>query len=121
MGGTATADIELTITDDRGLSGFIFDVTIENPEVAEIAEVTLPPFGLFLVSDLPSDTANIRALDLAGIIEGSVGDMVIATLTFDLLEAGETNITLSVTSLDDDDGSTLIPFVNITPGLLTAE
>ena len=49
---------------DTGLSGFSIVVSFSEPGIARVTEVSMPEFGLTLISDLPSESVDITAADL---------------------------------------------------------
>ena len=58
-------------------------------------------------------------LDFAGILEGSIENEIITTLTLDLLTPGTTQISIAISSLDDDQGEPLAPSTLVISGTLT--
>ena len=102
--------VDVAIFEARtGISGYAIAVSVADPSVARITNVSLPEFGLTQVSPLPSSSVDIMAVDLPGLLEGDIDEAWLATLYIEMLKAGTTGLTLELRSIDDDDGNIVMP------------
>lgn len=100
-----------------GLSGFVMDVSIDNPAIASIVGVDFP--ASFLTSQTPPTDSRWRlvAVDLQRLIERGATQATLATLRVQGHDAGTTKVHLQVVKMDDDDGNPMQP--RVMPGTVT--
>ena len=111
-----TADITMHMA-KAGVAGFTLEVSIADPTIARIVGLDLSNFGLSETSPLPTDVLSISAVDLSRSFEGPFERETMATLEFELLSPGDTEIVLRISKLDDDDGDAV--FVEAVNGKLS--
>lgn len=92
-----------------GIAGYVIIVSVADPVLARITNVTLPDFGLTAVGELPAGSVEITAADLPGLLEGEIKEARLATLDIELLRKGTTDLLLEIRIMDDDDGNVMIP------------
>jgi hypothetical protein len=113
-GESTTITIMLDSAPD-GLSGYLINVSVTNPAVAELESVSFPGWTIFHVnSTLPSGTSWIAA---AGENLPGSTNITFATFTVKGLQAGSTTIDLGITEIDDINGDSFVP--NVQPGTFT--
>lgn len=100
-----------------GIAGYALVVSVADPSIARISNVSLPDFNLTIVSELPADSVDITAVDLPGLLEGDIKEALLATLDIELLKAGTSDLLLEIRSVDDDDGNAVKP--QLMPGKIT--
>ncbi|MCD4844611.1 MAG: right-handed parallel beta-helix repeat-containing protein [Methanosarcinales archaeon] len=89
----------------NGLSGYNITISLPNPSVAEIISVEFPDWvALNSTSSLPGDSVWLTATDLNSQIENGAVDVPLATLTVRGDQTGNSNILITVASMDDDNG-----------------
>ncbi|MDD1727956.1 MAG: hypothetical protein LUQ50_02665, partial [Methanospirillum sp.] len=115
MSGSALISLD---TADQGLSGYIFSIFPENPQVAKITGVAFPEWAS-LSEATPGDGAayTIRALDLNDAIGYHAQSVPLATLNLQGITSGSTRIMIEVRQLDDDNGKSVD--AQLTPGQVT--
>ena len=110
------------------VAGFGLTVSVLDARVARIVSVQFPDYrdpesGLELTSvraDPESGSVTISAVDLRGVLQASVPRHVLATLSLELLRAGETQLFVAhVAGLDDLAGNALDP--NRVSGVLSIQ
>lgn len=92
-----------------GISGFILDLEISDPQIAEIVSGTFPSFGLATVSTLPAASAKMQAVDLSQIANPTSDEVLLATVKVKGKARGSTEIRVIITRVDDDDGQPVDP------------
>jgi len=108
-----TVSVEITLYDvATGLSGYDIEVSLENEKIARIVNVILPAFGLKDIGDLPSSSVRIKAVDLNETVSSGVKEASLATLEFEGLYPGTTDIIVFVRAMDDDDGNPIEPDIS---------
>jgi len=104
-----------------GISGFVFDLTVQNPTVARIQSVTLPAYGFQIVTGTPGSSARVIVADVNEILQDQISSIVIATANIELLASGASQVVLSLIQLDSDfGGADLVPLTTVVPGSVTA-
>jgi hypothetical protein len=100
-----------------GLSGFVMEVSIDNPAIASIVGVDFP--ASFLTSQTPPADSHWRlvAVDLQRLIERGATQATLATLRVQGQAVGTTKVHLQVVKMDDDDGNPMQP--QVMPGSVT--
>jgi hypothetical protein len=108
-GSTVSCPITLDAA-PTGLSGYNITVTVENPAVAEILDVSYPEWaGIHGNSTLPSSSVWMKAADLNDIVQSSTQPVSLGTVVIRGLSAGSSSIRLTTTAMDDDGGNVLAP------------
>ncbi|MFD1634038.1 hypothetical protein ACOZ4L_14490 [Haloplanus ruber] len=109
--GTTTVGVVLTNA-PNGLAGYYLDITVENPEVAQIEGASYPEqFALTTSPSVGDDgaTATLEAADMEGQIDPGATDVTLAAVEISGVAAGETTITVTPSQFDDDDGNAFQP------------
>jgi len=101
-----TTTIDVTLSDaPNGLSGYNISISLSNPGIAEITSVTFPSWAtLHDNSTPPADSVWMKAVDLSDQVKAGDTNINLATLTVRGDSEGTTNITATVTKMDDDNG-----------------
>lgn len=117
--GDATTTIEGVVTIDisidgvtEGISGYDLTVLLTGDSVAQIVDVVLPDFGLTDISELPSNTVTIMAVDLKDIVPSGTKKALLATVKLQGIGLGTSTIDVIVNAMDDDDGNPIEPYVS---------
>ena len=97
------------------MSGFEIQVTSANGGVAQISGSSYPGYGLSLTqpTSLPAATVTLTAADLAGIVQPGATNIELATVTIRGMGSGSTNVSITVTKLDDDNGLPINPTITV--------
>ncbi|MCW7079393.1 MAG: PKD domain-containing protein [Canidatus Methanoxibalbensis ujae] len=103
----STNTINITLDSaPNGLSGYNLTVSLSNPEVAEIVSVSFPEWAtLHSNSPLPADSVWMKCADLNDEIKSGDKNISLARLTLRGDEKGKTDLVITVTKIDDDDGN----------------
>ena len=111
--------------DTVGMAGFVAQVQIVDSSLAHFTRVNLndfAPLGLTTVGNLPRATVRIGAVDANNRLAGQDTRVVVATLTIELLQAGDTQILLSLDKLDDDvTGADQVPLTTLVGATLSVD
>ena len=106
--GEGTVEIYLDSI-PTGLSGYNMTISIDDPSIAEIESIELPPWAtLYKNSTLPSFTIWIKAVDLNDKIGPGEKNVLLARLKIRPISGGNTTVSIAVTALDDDYGNPII-------------
>lgn len=108
---TTTVEIVLTDAPD-GLSGYYFDLTVDNPEVATVTsasyseefELTTDP-----ATDTNGQTVTLEAADTDGSISPGATDVTLATVEIESQTAGEVELTVEPQQFDSNNGDRFRP------------
>ena len=114
--GVAGEKTELTIMIDRipdGLSGYNITVTVENPQVAEIVNVSYPGWAAFsyIYPSPPSSYVHMTVSDLTNGIRPGDTYAELGYLTIRALNQGKTAIKIKVNKLNTESGDTIKPAI----------
>lgn len=91
-------------TGDKGLAGFDITATIVDPSILIFTNVTCP-FPLAITDVSPDgSSASVSCVDLGGVVGPNEIGVLIADFILSTLAVGNTDIILTITALDDDDG-----------------
>ncbi|AKB36577.1 cell surface protein [Methanosarcina siciliae C2J] len=91
-----------------GLSGYDFNLTLENPAVGNFTDVEYPSWvGLSENSSMPNTSIKVKAVDTNKVINASDENVLLASVTFVAETPGESEISLTFNRLDDDPGSNI--------------
>lgn len=105
IGETATINITLSEA-PNGLSGYNLSISLSNASVAEIISVSFPGWvTLYSNSSLPADSVWIKAVDLNDKIKSNDTNITLASITLICNGKGKTDLVITVTKMDDDDGN----------------
>ena len=109
VGSTTTVNITLDTTPD-GLSGCNLTVSLSNATIAEIVSVSFPSWAtLHDNSALPADSVWMKSADLTDQIKSGATNITLGTLTIRGDNEGTSDVTITVTKMDDDDGNPINP------------
>jgi len=106
-GGNITLALNLTFA-PKGLSGYNVNLSVSNSTVAQIMEVSFPAWASSMNSAGPLPATRdilIKASDVNSLVEIGASEIPLANVTVRGLSHGVTEITLSRTNFDDDDGT----------------
>jgi hypothetical protein len=115
--GTAGGETDFTIIIDRvpgGLSGYNITVTVEDPGVAEIANVSYPGWAAFsyIYPTPPSSYVHIAVFDLTNGIRPGDTNVELAYLTIRGLSQGASALTVNVNKMNTQSGDMIVPSVS---------
>lgn len=111
------ARLELTIdTLPNGLQTYNVTVEVSDGSVADIDGATGDAISLQIVSQ-SSDSITVRAADITRSVEAGASDVSLATIIFANTQEGTTDVTVSVHTFNNDNGSAINPETD--PGTLT--
>lgn len=114
-------DVPITLDSaPNGISGFEMIISLDNPAVATIDGIVIPPeLGLTYVDQISTSQIAIIAVDLSQVLQGNLTGLTLATLNLTTTKQGSTAIHISLTRLDDDDGLPLD--IQVVDGSLTVK
>lgn len=107
-GETTTVPVVLASAPD-GLSGYNLTVAVSDTDLATVEGATYPDaLGYTAAPAVAADGSAVRleAVDLDSAIQPGATDVTLAFVEVAGREPGDVDLSLSVTRLDDDDGST---------------
>jgi PKD repeat protein len=106
-----TEEYQIVLTNATGgLAGYGITVALENGSVASLTGVTFPSWALLhFNSSVPAQSVSLSAVDTGGQIQAGATDVVLATLAVCGDAKGMTPITVTVGSIDADNGYTVPP------------
>ncbi|AKB27475.1 cell surface protein [Methanosarcina siciliae T4/M] len=91
-----------------GLSGYDFNLTLENPAVGNFTDVEYPSWvGLSENSSMPNTSIKVKAVDTTDVVKAGDENVLLASATFVAETPGESEISLTFNRLDDDPGSNI--------------
>lgn len=105
--GVVNVELRMREVPPAGLAGYTLNATLQDGAVAKITGVSFPtefPLGTIVPDPVDGPTVQVSAVDLSSVVNGGDFDVLLATLTVELLAAGATEVVLDVTALDDDSG-----------------
>jgi hypothetical protein len=108
--GTTTGSIMLSEA-PNGVAGYDITLSVSNSSAATVTNATIPdtfiaPGGGVSIAD-DGSSVTIRAADLQQNVQSGASDIKLATATLTGQSAGETGVSLSVDTIDDDNGSSM--------------
>jgi PKD repeat protein len=93
-----------------GLSGFNITVSLTDPPIGEITAVTYPAWAFMPEnSDLPADSVYAQAVDLKSTVGAGAANVTLCTLTIRGDVAGQTDLAITASKIDDDIGGRYTP------------
>ncbi|MFB6191853.1 MAG: dockerin type I domain-containing protein [Haloarculaceae archaeon] len=106
VGETTTIPVVLDEAPD-GLAGFNVSVTVDDASTATIVDASVS--DQFALADPTADSARatLVAVDLNGNVEAGATDVRLGTVTVRGETDGSTDLTVTIGSLDDDDGTAI--------------
>jgi len=117
IGSTTTVSMTLDKA-PAGLSGYNVTVSLSDPSIAEIMEVAFPSWAIMNSNDtLPADSVWMKGADLMDLVKPGATNIDLGTLTIRGDNNGQCMIDVTVTKMDDDNGSPIGP--DVSPGTLT--
>ena len=107
----STNTINITLDSaPNGLSGYNISLSLSNGSIAEITSVEFLAWaGLHSNSTLPADSLWIKAVDLNDKIKSGATNITLATITLRGDKQGISDILITVTKMDDDNGNPIDP------------
>jgi PKD repeat protein len=122
-GGTATTNLVMDTAPATGISGYIINLTVANPSIAEVSAVTYNPAlgGLTDTTTRPFSTGHIGWVDVNEVLQSPGGetDLRLATITIKGLSAGSTTLKTTMTMISSDTGADMIPSSTINNPTIT--
>lgn len=120
-GNNATADMVLDQVPEDGIAGYIINVSVANPAVAEITAVSIPrdTWAMTDVSTVPFTNGRIGGLDTAEVVGAGNTSVLLATLTIRGLSGGSTVINTTMVMISGDNGNNLVPNLTIDNPVIT--
>ena len=114
----SVAEINLTLDKAQdGLSGYNISISLSNTSVAEVTSVNFPAWAIMHSnSTLPADSFWIKAADINDKVKSGATDVNLGTLMLRGDNKGTSNILITVTKMDDDNGYPINP--NTIPGVV---
>ncbi len=118
-----TAEVEIRLTEaPNGLSGYNLTLTVADGLTGEFTSASYP--SVFEITDTPrytdlNSSVQLRAIDVQDPPGPNASDVLLATVTVEGENQGETSLTVEITRMDNDDGGKVDP--SIEPGTLTVE
>jgi len=123
VGGTATGELRMDRAPPAGFSGYIINLTVANPSVAEISAVTYNPDlgGLRETTPRPFTGGHIGWADTDEVLQaqGSETNVLLATITMKGRSPGSTTLNAVMTMVSDDKGGNMIPSSTISSPAVT--
>ena len=108
--GESTAVAVVMDVAPTGLSGFNVTVSLTEPSVGDIINVTYPDWAILpLNSSLPADYVSVQAVELMSLVGPGAANINLCTLTVRGDTAGETNLTFTLMKIEDDVGGRYAP------------
>lgn len=89
-----------------GLAGYAAEVTLSNPDIAQITDVTFADLELSRVISNTGAKVTFAAADLSQIAEPGATNIPLAVLTLSAVSPGLTDMEIRILRVDDDSGST---------------
>lgn len=107
-GSTASTDLRASSL-PSGFSGGRVTVTVSNPDVASITDVSFPDTLMVTDSTISDDGASVslRFADTKKNIQPGESDVPIASVELRALEMGTTDLTIDIHQMDDEKGNAI--------------
>ena len=101
-----TSTLQIIVGDlPTGLSGYKITVTLDNPNVARITDVTFPSWAvLYDIVEQTNSSVIVKAVDLQENINPGDSNVTLLTLTIEAISQGTTGVTIEINQMDDDNG-----------------
>ncbi len=106
-----TGTLNLTLDSaPAGLSGYNLTISLSNTSVATLLSAEFPGWAnLRSNSSLPGGSVWIKAADINELISSGANNVLLATLTIRGDAPGKANLLISVSGMDDDNGTQINP------------
>ncbi|WP_243685580.1 hypothetical protein, partial [Methanosarcina barkeri] len=96
-----------------GLAGFNITISVSDPEIAEITEVSFPDWNLIPEnSTVPSSSVWIRGIDLGETVNSNDVNVSLGNITITGKQAGTAGLNIQPELITADGGSTINSVVN---------
>lgn len=113
VSGTGTAELRMDVAPAAGFSGYIINLDIADPLVAQITDVTYNSTlkGMDDTTTVPFTSGHIGWVDTNEKLEAPGGqtNLLLATITFTSLAPGSTTLNTVMSMITDDNGDNMIP------------
>jgi len=97
----------------RGLAGYTITISLSNPDIAEITDVTFPSWAMLNhTSTLPSRSLTIGGLDLDEQVQNWSVNISLGKISIRGINDGLTNVVLTALQMDADGGGAIQPTVS---------
>jgi len=118
-GETTTVEVALSAI-PSGLSGFNVTVALSNPEIATITDATVDGYTLSETTvSADGSTVRLKGIDAQKQYQSGDGRINLATVTVRGSDTADTDLTVDVDQVDDDDGERIDPVTDT--GSVTVE
>jgi PKD repeat protein len=104
VGQSLSLPIVLSQIPATGLAGYDLEVTLSNSSVAKLTGAEFPNLGLTQQTLISSSRLRITAVDITNVLQGGAANATLATVKLDGLTEGNTTVSISVNSIDDEAG-----------------
>ena len=109
IGGNGAVSIVMD-TVPSGLSGYQITVSLSDPSIGMITDVTQPGWaGLFSATPLPGSSVTIKAADTAMEVGPGATSVLFATCKITGVKEGQCNIMIQPDMVDDDQSGRYVP------------
>ena len=111
-GTTATSQIRVSSL-PAGLAGYDLVITLDNPSIGEIVDVTYPGWAsMNNTTPLPpADSLRLSGVDIGRQVSPGAGSTLLATISVRADSPGTSGITISSVNMDADGGGLITPVV----------
>jgi len=117
-GGSTSLNLMLDAA-PTGLTGYSINVTIGDPSIARITNVSFPEWALLtdVTPSLPGSAFRLKATDLNSQVQEGATNITLATLLVQGLQEGETPVILTLNLMNDENDNVIRP--SLLPGMLS--
>jgi len=117
-GGSTSLNLMLDAA-PTGLTGYSINVTIGDPSIARITNVSFPEWALLtdVTPSLPGSAFRLKATDLNSQVQEGATNITLATLLIQGLGEGETPVILTLNLMNDENDNVIHP--SLPPGMLS--
>ncbi|OPZ45105.1 MAG: hypothetical protein BWY93_00013 [Euryarchaeota archaeon ADurb.BinA087] len=120
MGRGESTSLDLTLdAAPTGLAGYSINVTIGDPSIARITNVTFPEWASLtdVTPSLPGSAFRLKATDPNSQVQEGATNITLATLLIQGLGEGETPVILTLNLMNDENDNVIRP--SLLPGMLS--
>jgi hypothetical protein len=111
IGATVPVNIVLD-TSPAGIAGYDITVSLSNPSVAKIIQVSFPSWAILNESTtFPASSVRLRTTDLYEKVESGAPNIPFGTITLRGDAVGSTDIIVTIKNITSDDGNSFSPAV----------
>jgi hypothetical protein len=106
-----TTPVAITLdTASAGIAGFDINITLSNPSVASITDVTFPPWAILNESSsLSASSVRLRMVDLYNQNQPSSTNVPFGSVTLKGKATGSTDVVITIKEITSDVGDSLSP------------